>query len=132
MDNLVRSKDDILQIILVLEKYKSSKNEEERDFFNQIIKAGTCFVVSTINDKIAFSPSKFIGYKNNDCLIHKKFRDERDGRDTNRSIEGILNTKFVVDGKLESQYLLYCEENGIKPNKSGSFGAPRKFINLER
>jgi hypothetical protein len=126
-ETLVEIWDDVLTNINTLERYKSSKNTDERKFYRDLIKRGTCFVVYSVNGTTEFAPSRFIGYLNNTQKTHEH-STIKDGRITSPIIEKILGNKFTENNSLESAYKVYCSSLGITPNVKGTFGAPRKYI----
>ena len=124
---LVRNWKDILENILMLEDYRHSKNIEDIDYYNSLIKRGTCFVATIIDEELVFAPSRFIGYLQNSRQKHSA-NESKDGRVTNPELEKILNTKFRVDEGLERAYRSFCLSLGFTPRDKGSFGVTRKYI----
>lgn len=81
-----------LQVNLeTLENYLNSPVQKEREYALDRVKLGTCFVVYEINGQNHFAPSRFIGYKDNTMGKHDN-NDEKDGRETNPAISGVLKT----------------------------------------
>lgn len=113
---------------MTLERYRYSENHEETDFYKQLIKDGTCFIVYKYKNRYIYGPSKFLGYFGNSIDIHKRDRGSRDGRITNPIIETILKDSFTINNNHEIQYIDFCIQNNIKPNKTGKYGKPRKFL----
>ena len=128
--DLVRNWHDIYNNILVLEKYRVSGNTDEVEYYNGLIKRGTCFVATEISGEIVFSPSRFIGYLNNDRVKHDANKN-KDGRVTNPEIEEITNSKFQENKGLEKAYRNFCLSLGFNPRDKGSFGVTRKFISKD-
>ena len=124
---MVESWDDILENIKTLESYRTSKSDDTLKFYNDLIKRGTCFLVNKINGQISFSPSRFVGYLNNNREKHISNRS-KDGRITNPKIEYILNEKFRIDEGLERAYRIFCFSLGFQPQEKGSFGVTRKYL----
>jgi len=124
---LVRNWDDILKNIGELESYRHSKNTEDVEYYISLIKRGTCFVATKIDEKLVFAPSRFIGYLKNSREKHIANKT-KDGRISNPKIEKILNIKFRVDEGLERAYRSFCLSLGFTPRDKGSFGVTRKYI----
>jgi len=141
----VESREDIIKNIRTLERYRNSKNKEENEFYKQTIGKGFCFVVLEVNGKLYFGPSRFVGYMNNTMEEHLKKRQagdemvvfegkeryQRDGRDTNPRIDRILIGKHKNNVAMESEYLKFCEINGIKPANRDNNGG-RKYWKVHK
>lgn len=122
----VTSKEDIIENIKSIDKYLNDSNHSE--FAIKLIKRGTCFVV--VGDtKLKFYPSRYIGYKNNNHDAHIR-NNEKDGRETNPAISRIIGHTPEISETLEMEYKKYCESLGFTANKSGNYGAPRKYWRL--
>jgi hypothetical protein len=124
---LIRSWEEIATNIRSIVEGAKSVNESDRSYFKQIILRGMCFVVAKHGDNVVFAPSRFIGYANNSPAEHET-NAEKDGRDTNPVIAAILSCDWEQAEELEEEYRLFCHSLGLSPRPSGSFGAPRKFI----
>ena len=61
---LVEDLSEILDNLLYLESKLNSKNPQDCEEANNLIKKGICFVKYVIDNRIVFAPSRFIGYKN--------------------------------------------------------------------
>ncbi len=127
---LIESHDDIYRNILAFDSYIISIDKNEQLFAFDRIKYGTCFVVYKKENNYCFAPSRFIGYKNNNLIKHDN-NNEKDGKETNPAISRILNIKLIYTIDLEQLYIDFCNRLGIKSNKSGSFGAQRKYWNSD-
>jgi len=125
--NLVQNWNDIFANIQVLESYRKSGNIEDVEYYNQLIKRGTCFVVTETGGIIVFAPSRFIGYLKNNREKHTA-NDKKDGRTTTPKIEAVLNSKFRVDEGLERAYRSFCLSLEFSPNEKGTAGANRRYI----
>ena len=108
----VKSWLDIYSNITTLEGYRVSQDDNEKDFYLELIKRGTCFVTTNINGKVVFSPSRFIGYKKNTWSKHLANKT-KDGRVTNPEIEKITKTDPISGNSLEELKEL-SESNPIK------------------
>ena len=116
---------DLEKNIATLERYSKSTGYEKK-FHTQLVKKGTCFIAYEENGEIHFSPSRFVGYANNEMLLHKT-NNSKDGRITNQAINKILGDDLGINGGLEFEYKKYCQFLGFIANKTGSFGVARKF-----
>jgi putative restriction endonuclease len=124
---LVKRWDQVIANIRKLEEARTSRDVQLRKAYVLLIKRGTCFVQYHRGAGLAFAPSKFIGYVDNNILSHLQFRSDRDGRDTNRAIAEILERVPEVDQAAEAMYREFCRSLNFEPNKAGTFGVPRKF-----
>lgn len=75
-----------------------------------------------MGDKLAFGPSRFLGYEENSVRKHLN-RRKRDGRETNKAIDNVLRDRFgfpikhVEDDVVEDSFLQFCNELGVNPAK---------------
>lgn len=127
---LITAKEELIKNIETLENYLTVGDDFERNETIKLIKNGTCFVAYQVANELRFAPSRYLGYQNNTIRQHKDSK-VKDGRDTNDIIEEILDIEPKVDNKLEKEYLAYCISLGISPNKTGAFGAVRKYWKLD-
>lgn len=88
--------------------------ESERIAAIELIGKGRAFFPFVYDGDIAFSPSKFIGYRSNSIETHLKERSGRDGKDTNREINRILGVRYVENEMLHSSLEDYCRRIGAK------------------
>jgi 5-methylcytosine-specific restriction protein A len=126
---LIDTLDELLTNTLYLEKKLLDKNSPERPKAVDLIKRGSCFLKYSIDGRTLFAPSRFIGYKTNTIQDHISNRPH--GGITNGRINKILKTESKVDEILEKKYLAFCSAYGIEPNKTGNFGAQRKYWDLD-
>lgn len=127
---LINTQNQLINNINTLEGYLTKGDDYSNRQATALIKRGTCFVAYKIGKKIRFAPSRFIGYTDN--KLDKHYASvEKDGRETNKAIINILGTKPKPNDKLNEKYFEYCKRLGIQPNEKGSFGAPRKFWQLD-
>lgn len=126
--DLISTLDELLNNLETIENYITAFDADKRIKISQYIKRGTCFVAYQINNEIRFAPSKFTGYKNNS--LEKHIPSLTDGRDTNKVISQILNSSPQTDDNLEIAYQKYCDGIGVEANKTGGYGAPRKYWTL--
>lgn len=117
---------ELMKNIKLIDKYLISKNETEVSYAKGLIKRGTCFVTVKTEDGYKFYPSRFIGYVNNSMDAHER-NYEKDGKETNPAITGIIGTKPQLNETLEDEYKEYCVSLGFKANKAGAFGVERKY-----
>lgn len=127
---LINTKNQLIKNIDTLEGYLTEGDEYAANEAVSLVKRGTCFVSYKIDRELRFAPSRFIGYIDNKLDKHSD-SDEKDGRETNKAIIKILEAKPLPNDKLNEKYLEYCNRLGIQPSEKGSFGAPRKFWQLE-
>lgn len=127
---LINNKNQLIKNIDTLEGYLTEGNDYSSNEAKGLVKRGTCFVAYKVENEIRFAPSRFIGYKNNKLEKHS-VSEEKDGRETNKAIIKILESKPLLNDKLNEKYLKYCNLLGIQPSEKGSFGAPRKFWQFE-
>lgn len=127
---LINNKNQLIKNIDTLEGYLTEGDDYSRNEAKSLIKRGTCFVAYEIGKEIRFAPSRFIGYINNKLEKHSD-SEEKDGRETNKAINKILDSKPLPNDLLNKIYLKYCSFLGFQPSEKGSFGAPRKFWQLE-
>lgn len=113
--NVIKTKDDIIQNIQLLEKYLCEGNEDEREFAINLIKRGRCFVAYKVNGEVRFSPSRFIGYIDNDMKKHNSNRN-KDGKETNPVITQCLNKRLIENEELKKHHEKYCKNLGVKPD----------------
>lgn len=112
-----------------IDEYLASRKDPEYSFAISLVKKGTCFVVTKVNDSYKFYPSRFIGYTSNSMDAHLE-NGSRDGRETNPAISEILGNMPVPNTELEKYYKEYCETLGFAANNGGAFGVERKYWNI--
>lgn len=88
--------------------------DDDHLFFKNLLSAGKCYVVCNTNGVISFSPSRFIGYKENNKEKHFT-NDLKNGMYTNDNIGKLLG-KDVVNPVLEKIFRDYCTINGVTPH----------------
>ena len=126
---LVEDLSEILDNLLYLESKLNSKNPQDCEEANNLIKKGICFVKYVIDNRIVFAPSRFIGYKNNSLRLHYNSKTKH-GSNTNNRIKKILNQIAKSNKEVDIEYFEFCGSYGILPNKEGSFGTERKYWDL--
>lgn len=73
MIKLIETKEDLIVNINTFNSYRTSASENEREFYTDRLQKGKNFVVYQKNNgALSFTPSKFVGYKDNDCYSHYK------------------------------------------------------------
>jgi 5-methylcytosine-specific restriction protein A len=127
---LIITKNQLINNIDTLEGYLTGGDDYSNNEATALVKRGTCFVAYKIDKELRFAPSRFIGYVDNKLDKHSA-SDKKDGRETNKAINKILESKPLPNDKLNMKYLEYCNRLGIKPSEKGSFGALRKFWQLD-
>jgi 5-methylcytosine-specific restriction protein A len=126
---LITTLKQLEQNIENVERCLAVGTDDEKKQMSNLIKRGTCFVAYNIANEIRFAPSRFLGYAHNE--LHKHIYADKDGRETNKAINKILDAKPVGNENLEIKYFDYCNNLGIQPSEKGAFGAPRKFWTLK-
>ena len=125
-NKLVESSDEIIENIRAIDMYLSGSDIQQREYAKLLIKKGTCFLVINKNGSYKFYPSRFIGYAMNTQKVHES-NENKDGRITNAVISKIVASEPKPDQNLENEYYKYCSKLGFEANRSGNFGAPRKY-----
>jgi hypothetical protein len=111
---LISTVEELFQNIDELGKELSQGVQEAYD----LVKRGRCFVVSDNNGVLQFSPSRFIGYKNNNLDKHLAPDAERDGRDTDPEITRTIKIVKRGNSVAENAYKQSCAQLGIIPPKN--------------
>lgn len=123
---LINNKNQLIKNIDTLEGYLTEGNDYSSNEAKGLVKRGTCFVAYKVENEIGFAPSRFIGYINNKLEKHS-VSEEKDGRETNKVINKILESKPIPNDSLNEMYLKYCKQLGIQPSEKNY----RKFWQLE-
>lgn len=126
---LIENPDQLIKNLETLENYLTEGDEIQMLEANLLIKRGTCFVAYKVDGELRFSPSRFIGYFNNNIERHQKSTSKHGGI-TNNAISKVLKSKPKNDDNLDIEYLRYCQKLAIIPSEKGSFGVKRKFWEL--
>ncbi len=126
---LVSSRQQLDLNIETLGKYLHSGSSEEVAFARNLVKRGICFVVTEWKGALYFSPSRFVGYVDNQLSKHLASAD-KDGRVTNPAISKILGGDPNVSSELDELYHRFCADNGLASDAAGSFGLRRKYWDL--
>jgi len=121
----VNNWDELLVNIKQLESYRHSNNSNENKFFISLIIKGICFLAYKLNDEIAFYPSRFIGYFNNNIQRHNNSRLY--GPETNEAIKYMHGYEPSYDESLDLHLEEFSQNIGLLDNSKGSFGKQRKY-----
>ena len=129
----------------VANNLKPSVEEVKREFYLKLVKNGSCFVVDKFNGTTVFAPSRFIGYVENNEILHDEHKKGKggvwvDGRETNKEIEkvikalGLKNWRWMTEEdsgykKLEDEYESFVE---LCLDKDKVSSRTRKYIDLRR
>ncbi|MCG9782640.1 HNH endonuclease [Vibrio brasiliensis] len=120
-----------MELIETIEELFTNIDELGKDLENNVrdafdlVKRGRSFVVSSNKGGLQFSPSRFIGYKDNNLVIHStrlaakntdKKNDGPDGRDTDREINSVLKMAKRENALAESAFIQSCIDLGITPH----------------
>ncbi|MCG7497204.1 HNH endonuclease [Vibrio sp. Of7-15] len=108
---LISTLEDLYQNINELEK---GLNQGLNDAFD-LVKRGRCFVVSESNGILQFSPSRFIGYRNNNLDKHLAPDAIRDGKQTDPQITRVIKMVKRENEAAEKAYQKLCRNLGITP-----------------
>jgi putative restriction endonuclease len=123
---VVKALQQVAENIEKLENARSNPSNASAAAYRALIKRGTCFVPYTSKDGLAFAPSRFVGYVENNLSTHTNNPD-RDGRVTNAALNKIFGSQPRLDESLEHHYLAFCAQVGVEPSQTGAFGVARKY-----
>ena len=123
---VITNLDDLDRNISQLASDLDSPDHARADYAKRLVKRGICFVVTERDEKPFFSPSRFIGYRENSRTRHES-NYSRDGRVTNPAISSVLGANPSRSESLETEYRQFCARFGIISQGAGSFGVRRKF-----
>jgi hypothetical protein len=127
---LIDDKLQLIENIDTLEGYLTEGDDYSSKEAKLLVKRGTCFVAYHVDNELRFAPSRFIGYLNNELDEHSASL-EKDGRETNKAIIGILGAKPLPNDILNLKYVEYCNKLGMQPSEKGAYGVERKFWQLD-
>ena len=114
---------EIRQNLIQLDKYRTSSNEADQEYFRDRIRMGNCYVVCTVRGgRRLFGPSRFLGYANNTRWKHDH-NEEKHGGITTGWIESTMKAKFRGSSRLEAEFRQFCKEHGIEPS-----GKSRRYL----
>lgn len=123
---LVTTRFEIESNVDYLDEIRREPDTAGQMVYRDRIKRGTCFLPYERGGVLAFAPSRFIGYSNNNFEAHDA-NEQRDGRITNRALIAILGSSPVPSVLGDSLYRAFCETLGFDAPATGTFGAKRKF-----
>lgn len=104
---LVKNLEELLENMDTLDRYLAlPSTAEEKEFAQNLIRAGRCFVVKKSETGCRFYPSRFIGYAHNTRGRHVA-NTEKDGRVTNPAITKILGGLPMQNAAMELEYQKY-------------------------
>lgn len=112
----VKSLKDIERNAFLLADILASEGQD-RAAAASLIKKGTAFFPFYYEGRLAFAPSRFIGYKDNSITSHSNQSDVADGKVTNRIVDGILGFKYVEDEELHKELVAYANRVGVALEK---------------
>jgi hypothetical protein len=110
---IVRTAADIWETIHTLDSMSRS-DDADREYHQERIAQGICFVWAEYKGRDIFAPSRWAGYRHNHRRKHAR-RDVICGMHTNRAISKVLGAGPVKNRKLETRFHRYCAEYGISP-----------------
>lgn len=126
---LITRESELLANIETL-KRQLNGSSVDRDFGLDLVRLGICFVVTEEDGSPFFAPSRFVGYRNNTRHNHLHNPD-KDGRDTNTALEGLLRTAPKPSEPVEREYETFCVTLGLQVRKA-PFAITRKFWDLRQ
>jgi predicted restriction endonuclease len=109
--NIVDSIAQLEENFSVLHSAVSAGDERAKD----LIRRGKSIVVGTYAGKLAFGPSRFLGYFENDIDQHLLMRSERDGKKTNPAIDKVLGFCKSQNANAETAFKAYCRISDMDP-----------------
>ncbi|WP_186417168.1 DUF3427 domain-containing protein [Bosea sp. CS1GBMeth4] len=126
---LVGKIEDLAENLAHLEAIRADPLHADRQAYLGFVERGTCFLPYRVGSRIAFAPSRLLGYKRNNVKRHAA-NDGKDGRETNAAISDLLHHDPRQEAHLERSYRAFCASLGFVPRSAGSFGRPRKYWRL--
>lgn len=107
--NLVTSIKEIEKNFNVLQAAIAGGDDRAVD----LLRNGKSIVVGNMSGKLAFAPSRFLGYQDNNIDLHTEERSSRDGKETNLVIKKALGVEKSQHAAAESEFLRYCASLGV-------------------
>ena len=96
--DFIETRDDVIRNIKTLYHYLSDENDDDTyQWASSIFKNGRIYVIEIIDSHICFSPSRFVGYKDNTKDKHKE--NHGDGNQTNDVLKNYYQK--VQDDRLD-------------------------------
>ena len=96
--DFIETRDDVIRNINTLYHYLSDENDVDTyQWASSIFKNGRIYVIEIIDSHICFSPSRFVGYKDNTKDKHKE--NHGDGNQTNDVLKNYYQK--VQDDRLD-------------------------------
>lgn len=96
--DFIETRDDVIRNIKTLYHYLSDENDDDTyQWASSIFKNGRIYVIEIIDSHICFSPSRFVGYKDNTKEKHQK--NHGDGNQTNDILKSFYQK--VQDERLD-------------------------------
>ena len=96
--DFIKTRDDVIRNIKTLYHYLSDENDDDTyQWASSIFKNGRIYVIEIIDSHICFSPSRFVGYKDNTKEKHQK--NHGDGNQTNDILKSFYQK--VQDERLD-------------------------------
>ncbi|CAI8916547.1 HNH endonuclease [Pseudomonas sp. SZ57] len=122
---LVVNEEQVLKNLAVLDR-KRRLAGGDGGICRDLIKNGKCYLSYLTASGIAFAPSRFIGYVGNEIQAHGSNQDKHGSR-TNDALSRIYGAQPVPNEILQLAFEKFCFSTGVRPNRDGGYGAPRKF-----
>lgn len=132
--SVVTTLNDIKGNLWRLEAYLASTDPKEREFAQELVRLGRCFVVTSGPNGFLFAPSRFIGYRNNSRSVHLAYiaRGGRDGKKTTPIISKLLQQEPIQSTALEREYRRFCKRIGIAYRDLAGTSIRRKYWPLQK
>lgn len=108
---LVTSIQEIEANFIVLQSALKERNERAIE----LVRNGKSIVVGNMGGKLAFAPSRFLGYQNNDIDQHIEKLATRDGKETNPAIKQALGIEKSLHTPAEAGFLRFCVDLSVSP-----------------
>ncbi|MDQ3330703.1 MAG: HNH endonuclease [Planctomycetota bacterium] len=115
--------------IRTLEAARRSEAAQLREEYGALITKGRHFIAYQSESGVAFAPSKFIGYIDNDIATHRNLRSNgRNGRETSKALKRILGGAPEADESAEKAYLNFCGTLGTPDEHARKYWITDKVI----
>ena len=112
--DLVTSKDQIAENLVLFDSYQSSPNPFHRKYFSDRLRLGKIFVFADYQGRVIFCPSRFAGYE--DCTADKHLVfPYKNGSITTPAITKHLG-KAIENTDAERAYLALCMKIDVTPS----------------
>lgn len=122
-DDFIENREDIIKNICTLYSYLEGKcGDECKNWAIERMKLGANFVIEIINNRICYSPSRYVGYKDNTKERHEI--DYGNGGKTDDKLEIFYNK--VTDGRLDKIFQEHIAQYGLSTSNK-KFWIPKNM-----